>query len=162
VANAWATSVSSRSIKYLPAMMVAAVMEFSGAVGVGARVADTIRTKIVDTNQFADSPAVLMLGMVCAVIASSLYLTFATRVGLPVSTTHSLMGGVIGFGIAAVGVDGVQWVSPDKTINSGVVQVSALSHRGHRMLHMCHPLSMLVQLLWHSLSTHSPPFCRSS
>ena len=108
-------------------MMVAAVMEFSGAVGVGARVADTIRTKIVDTNQFADSPAVLMLGMVCAVIASSLYLTFATKVGLPVSTTHSLMGGVIGFGIAAVGVNGVQWVSPDKTINSGVILVSQFS-----------------------------------
>ncbi|GAB1321090.1 Na+/Pi symporter [Madurella fahalii] len=123
VANAWATSVASRSIKYLPAMAVAAVMEFSGAVGVGARVADTIRTKIVDTNEFVDSPAVLMLGMVCAVIASSLYLTFATKIGLPVSTTHSLMGGVIGFGIAAVGVQGVQWVSPEGGINSGVIQV---------------------------------------
>jgi len=101
-------------------------MEFSGAVGVGARVADTIRTKIVDTEQFADSPAVLMLGMVCAVVASSLYLTFATKVGLPVSTTHSLMGGVIGFGIAALGVNGIQWVQPGtglQVINSGVVQV---------------------------------------
>jgi len=126
VANAWATSVASRSIEYLQAMMIAAVMEFSGAVGVGARVADTIRTKIVDTQQFADSPAVLMLGMVCAVIASSLYLTFATKVGLPVSTTHSLMGGVIGFGVAALGVNGIQWVKPGgglQAINSGVVQV---------------------------------------
>lgn len=105
-------------------MAIAAVMEFSGAVGVGARVADTIRTKIIDTNEFADSPAVLMLGMVCAVVASSLYLTFATKIGLPVSTTHSLMGGVIGFGIAAVGVQGVQWVSPEGGINSGVIQVS--------------------------------------
>jgi solute carrier family 20 (sodium-dependent phosphate transporter) len=107
-------------------MMAASVMEFSGAVGVGARVADTIRTKIVDTEQFTDSPAVLMLGMVCAVIASSVYLTFATRVGLPVSTTHSIMGGVIGFGIAALGVNGIQWVEPGggiKAINSGVVQV---------------------------------------
>ncbi|KAK4184965.1 phosphate-repressible phosphate permease pho-4 [Podospora australis] len=126
VANAWATSVASRSIKYLPAMMIAAVMEFSGAVGVGARVADTIRTKIVDTQQFSSSPAVLMLGMVCAVVASSVYLTFGTKVGLPVSTTHSLMGGVIGFGIAALGTGGIQWVKPGgglQAINSGVVQV---------------------------------------
>lgn len=123
--------------------MVAAVMEFSGAVGVGARVADTIRTKIVDTNQFVDSPAVLMLGMVCAVIASSLYLTFATKVGLPVSTTHSLMGGVIGFGIAAVGVNGVQWVSPDRTINSGVVQVGAFS-QFYRVLHAPSIFSFVV------------------
>jgi sodium-dependent phosphate transporter len=126
VANAWATSVASRSIEYLHAMIIAAIMEFSGAVGVGARVADTIRTKIVDTQQFADSPAVLMLGMVCAVVASSLYLTFATKVGLPVSTTHSLMGGVIGFGVAALGFNGIQWVQPGgglQAINSGVVQV---------------------------------------
>jgi sodium-dependent phosphate transporter len=126
VANAWATSVASRSLPYVAAMSVAAVMEFSGAVGVGARVADTIRTGIVDTTQFADSPAVLMLGMVCAVIASSLYLTFATKVGLPVSTTHSLMGGVIGFGVAALGGGGVKWVVEGEgasVISGGVVQV---------------------------------------
>ncbi|GJD02200.1 phosphate-repressible phosphate permease [Colletotrichum higginsianum] len=126
VANAWATAVGSQSISYLHAMMLAAVMEFSGAVGVGARVADTIRTKIVDTERFAETPALLMLGMVCAVTASSLYLTFATKVGLPVSTTHSIMGGVIGFGIAALGVNGIQWVEPGggmKALNSGVVQV---------------------------------------
>ncbi|KAF6830547.1 phosphate-repressible phosphate permease [Colletotrichum musicola] len=126
VANAWATAVGSQSISYLHAMMLAAAMEFSGAVGVGARVADTIRTKIVDTEQFADAPALLMLGMVCAVTASAVYLTFATKVGLPVSTTHSIMGGVIGFGIAALGVNGIQWVEPGggmKALNSGVVQV---------------------------------------
>ncbi|KAF6783467.1 phosphate-repressible phosphate permease [Colletotrichum sojae] len=126
VANAWATAVGSQSISYLHAMMLAAVMEFSGAVGVGARVANTIRTKIVDTEQFADAPALLMLGMVCAVTASAVYLTFATKVGLPVSTTHSIMGGVIGFGIAALGVNGIQWAEPGggmKALNSGVVQV---------------------------------------
>ena len=75
-------------------------------MGVGARVADTIRTKVVDTALFKADPAMLMLGMVCAVTASSIYLTIATRVGLPVSTTHSIMGGVIGMGVAAVGADG--------------------------------------------------------
>lgn len=62
-----------------------------------------------------------MLGMVCAVTASSIYLTVATRLGMPVSTTHSIMGGVIGMGIAALGSDGIQWWGGD--INSGVVQV---------------------------------------
>jgi phosphate/sulfate permease len=88
---------------------------------VGARVADTIRTKIVDVDLFENDPALLMLGMTCAVVASSLYLTLATRLGMPVSTTHSIMGGVIGMGIAAVGADGIQlWGG---NVNSGVVQV---------------------------------------
>lgn len=121
VANSWATSVASRSVTYLQAMIIGSIMEFAGSVGVGARVADTIRTKVVDTTLFGDDPALLMLGMVCAVVASSLYLTMATRIGLPVSTTHSIMGGVIGMGVAAVGADGVQWVG--KGINDGVVSV---------------------------------------
>jgi sodium-dependent phosphate transporter len=92
-------------------MVLASIMEFAGSVGVGARVADTIRTKIVKTSLFNEDPALLMLGMVCAVVASSIYLTFATKVGMPVSTTHSIMGGVIGMGVAAVGADG----KPDTT-----------------------------------------------
>jgi sodium-dependent phosphate transporter len=87
-------------------MIVGSIMEFAGCVGVGARVADTIRTKVVDTSLFEDSPALLMLGMVCAVVSSSVYLTVATKIGFPVSTTHSIMGGVIGMGVAAVGANG--------------------------------------------------------
>ncbi len=107
-------------------MVLASIMEFGGSLGVGARVADTIRTKVVDTSLFTNDPAMLMLGMVCAVTASSIYLTIATRLGMPVSTTHSIMGGVIGMGVASVGVSGVQWVGSGTgtaTINSGVVQV---------------------------------------
>ncbi|KAL1837289.1 hypothetical protein VTJ49DRAFT_4055 [Mycothermus thermophilus] len=123
VANSWATSVASQSLSYLQAMILASIMEFAGSVGVGARVADTIRTKIVDTALFNDEPAMLMLGMVCAVIASSCYLTMATRLGMPVSTTHSIMGGVIGMGVASVGADGIQWVGKGGALNAGVTQV---------------------------------------
>ncbi|GAB1318028.1 Na+/Pi symporter [Madurella fahalii] len=126
VANSWATSVASQSVTYLQAMVLASIMEFAGSVGVGARVADTIRTKVVDTSLFENDPGLLMLGMVCAVVASSLYLTFATRVGMPVSTTHSIMGGVIGMGVASVGASGVTWVAEGTgtaVISSGVVQV---------------------------------------
>lgn len=126
VANSWATSVGSRSVTYMQAMILASIMEFSGSLGVGARVADTIRTKVVNTQLYSGTPALLMLGMVCAVTASSIYLTIATKIGLPVSTTHSIMGGVIGMGVASVGVNGVQWVGSGGgtgAINGGVVQV---------------------------------------
>lgn len=127
VANSWASSVSSRSITYLQAMLGATVMEFSGAIGVGGRVADTIRTKIVSVDAFDKQPALLMLGMVCAIMASSIYLTMATRFGFPVSTTHSILGGVLGMGFGALGNSGVTWVGYTKDgkldIKKGVVQV---------------------------------------
>ncbi|KAJ4007029.1 Na+/Pi symporter [Fusarium irregulare] len=127
VANSWASSVSSRSLSYFQAMIGASIMEFTGGLGVGGRVADTIRTKIVDVEAFNDSPALLMLGMVCAVIASSTYLTMATRLGFPVSTTHSILGGVLGMGVGALGGSGITWIGykDDGSVNiqDGVVQV---------------------------------------
>lgn len=124
VANSWATSVSSRSLTYLQAMVLASIMEFTGALGVGSRVSDTIRTKVVDLTLFTDNPAMLMLGMVCAVIASASWLTMATKFGFPVSTTHSIMGGIIGMGIALVGAENIQWVPKQgEGINGGVVSV---------------------------------------
>ncbi|GAP93064.1 putative phosphate-repressible phosphate permease [Rosellinia necatrix] len=128
VANSWATSVASRSLTLMQAMIGASIFEFAGAVGVGARVADTIRTKIVSPVHYEDQPSVLMLGMVCAIMGSSIWLTIATKIGLPVSTTHSLLGGVVGMGIASVGASKVTWVAPSSAIgtdkiNTGVVSV---------------------------------------
>ncbi|KAK0384722.1 hypothetical protein NLU13_7200 [Sarocladium strictum] len=123
VANSWATSVSSRSLTYVQAMSLASVLEFAGAVGVGNRVAETIRTRVVDLDRYQETPSVLMLGMACAITASSLYLTVCTRIGLPVSTTHTIMGGIIGMGVATVGVDGVIWADFSGGINGGVAQV---------------------------------------
>lgn len=112
----------------MQAMIGASIFEFAGALGVGARVTDTIRTKIVSPDHYADQPAVLMLGMVCAIMGSSIWLTIATRFGMPVSTTHSLLGGVVGMGIASIGADKVTWVAPasavgTEKINTGVVSV---------------------------------------
>lgn len=127
VANSWATSVSSRSLTYIQAMCAGGLMEFAGAVGVGGRVADTIRTGIVPVERFDGAPNVLMLGMVCAVIGSSVFLTICTKFGLPVSTTHSILGAVLGMGVGALGSDGVKWVgyNDDGSVNidDGVVQV---------------------------------------
>ncbi|OAL04221.1 phosphate-repressible phosphate permease-like protein [Phaeosphaeriaceae sp. SRC1lsM3a] len=109
VANSFATSVASRSLTLKQAMCIASVMEFAGAMLVGARVTDTIRTKVISTSLFESDPSVLMLAMTCAIVGSATYLTIATRFTMPVSTTHSIMGGVIGVGIAASGTKGVNW-----------------------------------------------------
>jgi phosphate/sulfate permease len=76
---------------------------------VGSRVTDTIRTEVISLELFENDPSVLMLGMTCAIVGSATYLTIATRFTMPVSTTHSIMGGVIGVSIAAAGTEGVNW-----------------------------------------------------
>ncbi|ETN41543.1 uncharacterized protein HMPREF1541_03479 [Cyphellophora europaea CBS 101466] len=109
VANSFATSVSSRSLTMKQAMAIAAVMEFAGAVSVGSRVAATIRSKIIEPHLYDEQPAVLLLAMMCAIIGSSTFLTFATKMGFPVSTTHSIIGGLVGAGAASIGIKQVNW-----------------------------------------------------
>lgn len=109
VANSFSSSVSSRSLKYWQAMILAAICEFLGAVLVGNRVSDTVRKKILSVDAFEDDPTVLMLGMAIALVGSSIWLTIATTIGMPVSTTHSIIGAVLGVGIASRGADHVIW-----------------------------------------------------
>lgn len=109
VANSFSSSVSSRSLKYWQAMILAAICEFLGAVLVGNRVSDTVRKKILSVDAFEDDPTVLMLGMAIALVGSSIWLTIATTIGMPVSTTHSIIGAVIGVGIASRGASHVIW-----------------------------------------------------
>ncbi|ODQ82373.1 hypothetical protein BABINDRAFT_55964 [Babjeviella inositovora NRRL Y-12698] len=109
VANSFASSVSSRALKYWQAMILAAICEFLGAVLAGSRVADTIRNKIMNIEKFEEDPAVLMLAMACALVGSSTWLTIATSIGMPVSTTHSIVGASIGAGIASIGGKNIHW-----------------------------------------------------
>ncbi|KAK1671873.1 phosphate-repressible phosphate permease [Colletotrichum godetiae] len=109
VANSFATSVSSRSLTMKQAMAIAAVAEFSGSVAVGSRVTDTLRNKIIDPHLYAARPSVLLLVMMCAIFGSSVFLSIATRNGLPVSTTHSIIGGLVGAATASVGISKVSW-----------------------------------------------------
>lgn len=87
VANGFATSVSPRLLTMRQAMFMATIMEFGGAVLAGSRVADTIRNKIINVKNFDDNPSILMLGMLCTLVGSSLWSTLSTKIGLPVSTT---------------------------------------------------------------------------
>jgi len=120
VANAMGTSVGSRAITIRQAILIAAVFEFSGAVLFGKHVTDTVRKGIVDPAAIAD-PHVIALGAFSAILAAGLWITFATWKGLPVSTTHSVVGAMTGFGLAAAGLDVVNWAKMGKIVASWVV-----------------------------------------
>ncbi|EAU83382.1 sodium:inorganic phosphate symporter [Coprinopsis cinerea okayama7 len=109
VANSFATSVSSKSLTLRQACLAAAVMEFLGAVLVGARVTSTIKDGIIPSEAFQGNAGVQLLGFTCAIVASASWLSLATRLSWPVSTTYSIVSAVIGVGIATAGWDAPKW-----------------------------------------------------
>jgi len=109
VANSFGTVVGSKVLTLRQTVIVAAIFEFSGAFLVGSHVTDTIRKGIVEISLYTDEPGVLMLGMLSALIGSAIWLIIASYLKLPVSTTHSIVGGIIGFSLASKGTAGVQW-----------------------------------------------------
>lgn len=90
VANAFATSVSSKSVTLKQAVIIAAIFEFSGAMFLGASVTSTVRGKIFDTDVYEDEPEIVMLGMFTSLVVATVMLLVATHFGLPVSTTHTV------------------------------------------------------------------------
>jgi inorganic phosphate transporter, PiT family len=109
VANAMATSVGSRAVTVKQAILIAAVFEFLGAFLAGGEVTSTIRTGIVDPDLLAEEPNKLISGMLAALLAAAVWLTIASRKGWPVSTTHSIVGAIVGFAVVGVGVSAVNW-----------------------------------------------------
>ena len=109
VANSMADAVGSGSISLKGAIIAAATCEFAGAVLVGSHVTDTVRRGIVSPESLAASPEALVLGMACALLAAAVWLHIATWMGMPVSTTHSIVGAVAGFGIIAAGWGAIHW-----------------------------------------------------
>lgn len=109
VANAMGTSVGSGAITIRQAIIIAAFMEFAGAYLAGGEVAATISKGIVDAKVFAPHPEQLAYGMLGALFAASIWLMAATAKGWPVSTTHTIVGAVVGFAVAGVGFHAVQW-----------------------------------------------------
>ena len=109
VANSMATSVASGALTIKRAVFVAGVCNILGAVLVGSHVANTIRKGIIDPLQFSDRQDLFLFGMLAAVLGSALWVNIATYFKLPVSTTHSIIGGVVGFGLVSVGIAGINW-----------------------------------------------------
>ncbi len=127
VANAMGTSVGSGALTLKRAVIIAGVFEFSGAVLVGGSVSETIRRGILDPTLYGagtfdgTGPLILVLGMTAALLSAAIWLQTATYFGLPVSTTHSIVGAVVGFGIASAGVASVDWPAVGKIVASWFV-----------------------------------------
>ncbi len=121
VANAMGTSVGSGALTIKRAVILAAILEFSGAFFVGTHVSETIRKGIVSPELFQGHPLDLVYGMIGALLAAAIWLQFATYFGWPVSTTHSIVGSVIGFGVVVGGVDAVAWSKVASIVASWVV-----------------------------------------
>ena len=121
VANAMATSVGSRALTIRQAIVVAAVFEFLGAVLAGGAVTSTIRKGIVDASLLHETPELLVYGMLAALLAAAIWLLIASRNGWPVSTTHSIVGAIVGFAAVGIGLDAVQWAKVGSIVMSWVI-----------------------------------------
>jgi PiT family inorganic phosphate transporter len=121
VANAMATSVGSNALTIKQAIFVAAIFEFLGAVLAGGEVTDTVRKGIVDTGLLENSPKLLVYGMLAALLSAGTWLLIASRNGWPVSTTHSIVGSIVGFSAVGIGVDAVQWGKVGEIVMSWVI-----------------------------------------
>ncbi|MFQ6005201.1 MAG: inorganic phosphate transporter [Woeseia sp.] len=121
VANAMATSVGSRALTIKQAILVAAVFEFLGAVLAGGEVTSTIRKGIVDASLLSGTPEQLVYGMLASLLAAGTWLLVASRNGWPVSTTHSIVGAIVGFAAVGIGLDAVQWSKVGTIVMSWVV-----------------------------------------
>ncbi len=109
VANALGTSVGSGALTLRKAVFIAAILEFLGAFFFGSHVSSTIQKGIIDLNIFLGNEKILVYGMFSSLIAAGVWLQIATYLGLPVSTTHSIVGSLVGFGAIVGGVQAIQW-----------------------------------------------------
>lgn len=109
VANAMGTSVGSGAITVKQAIIIAAIFEFAGAFIAGGSVTKTIRKGIIDPSSITGSPELLVYGMLAALLAAAIWLMVASTRGWPVSTTHTIVGAIVGFAMAGIGIDAVQW-----------------------------------------------------
>ncbi|MGM0535094.1 MAG: inorganic phosphate transporter [Pseudomonadota bacterium] len=109
VANAMGTSVGSRAITIKQAIIIAVIFEFLGAWLAGGEVTNTIRKGIIDPELLQDDPQLLVYGMLAALLAAATWLLVASTKGWPVSTTHSIVGAIVGFAAAGLGAGAVDW-----------------------------------------------------
>ncbi len=114
-ANAFATSIGSKALTIRQAVVLAVIFESLGAILMGSRVTDTIRKGIVNYECFQTHPHTLMYGSMWVLLAVTLWLFLASKWEMPVSTTHSCVGGMIGIGIALGGTHCVNWYEPKDT-----------------------------------------------
>jgi len=121
VANAMATSVGSKALTIKQAILVAAIFEFAGAFLAGGQVTATIRKGIIDASYVENNPELLIYGMLASLLAAAVWLLIASRKGWPVSTTHSIVGAIVGFAVVGIGVESVHWDKVGEIVASWVI-----------------------------------------
>jgi inorganic phosphate transporter, PiT family len=123
VANAMGTSVGAGAITIKQAIVIAMIFEFAGAYLAGGEVTSTIRSGIIDIEMagFADSPELLVYGMLSSLLSAGIWLLIASRNGWPVSTTHSIIGAIVGFAVVGISADAVVWSKVWSIVASWVV-----------------------------------------
>ncbi|UYG04365.1 inorganic phosphate transporter [Halomonas sp. LR3S48] len=121
VANAMGTSVGSKAITIKQAIIIAVIFEFLGAWLAGGEVTETIRKGIIDPAALQNDPQLLVYGMLASLLAAGTWLLIASMKGWPVSTTHSIVGAIVGFALAGLGIDAVGWPKVGQIAASWVV-----------------------------------------
>ena len=111
VANSMGTSIGSKAVTLRQALAIAGILEFTGAILFGQRVSQTLATQVVNLELFVAKPQTLLLGMLAVLIACGLWLNLATFWGLPVSSSHAIVGAIAGFACIALGFPAVNWIS---------------------------------------------------
>ncbi|MGJ8663505.1 MAG: inorganic phosphate transporter [Marinicella sp.] len=121
VANAMATSVGSKAITIKQAIIIAAIFEFAGAVLAGGAVTSTIRKGIIDSESIVGNPELLVFGMLASLLAAGCWLLLASKKGWPVSTTHSIVGAVVGFAAVGIGTEAIKWGKVGDIVMSWII-----------------------------------------
>ncbi|KGJ92421.1 inorganic phosphate transporter [Thalassotalea sp. ND16A] len=121
VANAMGTSVGSKALTIKQAIIIAMIFEFAGAYLAGGEVTSTIRKGIIDSSYFIDIPEQLVFGMISALLAAGTWLLIASYMGWPVSTTHSIVGAIVGFSAIGVGMETVNWAGVGGIVGSWII-----------------------------------------
>ncbi len=161
VANAMGTSVGSKALTLKQALIIAAIFEASGAWLAGGEVTSTIRSGIVDAEAFKQVPQLLVYGMIGSLLAAGTWLLVASHYGWPVSTTHSIVGAIIGFASVGVGMDYVHWDAVGGIV--GIVGINRVTNRRHvndvvdatlRHIHIRHHQRLRVNLVVHRAGEH--------
>ena len=121
VANAMGTSVGSRALTLKQAILIAILFEFAGAYLAGGAVTETIRKGIIEPSILSANPELLVYGMMASLLAAGIWLLIATHFGWPVSTTHSIVGAIVGFAAVGVSMEAVHWGKVGNIVASWVV-----------------------------------------